>query len=214
MMRQLIRQNIFHSNSSRSFAWGAVIFVMVISLLDLFGLFFNITLLKSLLVTWSPMKMITAGCFLASAGSLAIAVKFNDRSRLMFLSSVLSILVFIAGTVTLIAFLADMKLGPATVVYHSQILNFFLSFENRMAIISAVLFILIGIVLWLISLNKEKSREYAHILVIPVMFLGYVVPVRYIIEIHDLNTLLNIPIAFNTAVSFCLLGLAVLGFLS
>jgi PAS domain S-box-containing protein len=189
-----------------------VIIVVVISLLDLIGWFFNIALLKSILVSWSPMRIITACCFLASTVSVAITVTFQNRSALRFLSSALSMLVFIAGTVTLMAFGADTWLGPETVVYRSQILNFLLSFENRMAMISAILFIVIGIVLGLISLNKEKLREYAHILLIPVMFAGYVVPVRYIIEIHDLDTLMNIPMAFNTAVSFCLLSMAVLGF--
>ncbi len=73
-MKQLAWLNIyFIFKSSRIYGWWAVIIVIVISLLDLLGWKYNIAFLKSVLIQWTPMKMVTACCFLASSASLAIS---------------------------------------------------------------------------------------------------------------------------------------------
>ena len=209
-MKQLAWQNLFHFKSSRSYGWWAVIIVIVISLLDLLGWMYNIAFLKSVRIQWIPMKMVTACCFLASSASLAISNLPGNKSRARYISSAMGIAVSFTGIVSLISYASNITAENISATHYSPLLNFFLSTGERMALITALLFALTGAVLVLLTFNTGKYREIAHLLIIPVLFIAYVIPMRYIIEIHNINTFLNIPVAFNTAVAFCFLAIAIL----
>jgi len=203
---------IFHFKTSRIYAWWAVIIVIVISLLDLLGWIYNITFLKSVLIQWTPMKMITACCFLASTASLAISNLSRDRSPARYISLVLGLAVIIAGIASIYSYSSNISTANIPATHYSPLLDFFLSTDERMALITALLFSFTGVVLVLLTIPTGKYREIAHLLTIPVLFIAYVIPMRYIIEIHNINTFLNIPVAFNTAIAFCFLAIAILCF--
>ncbi len=179
--------------------------VVAVALFDLIGGTCNIPFLNIILTTWIPMKAVTACCFLASACSLAISVRWGKKSPGKYFSTALGIAVSISGIANLISHANEL-----TSVYHSPLLNSFLITRERIALISAFLFVITGIVLVLLTVNSKKIRDIAQWLIIPILFFAYEIPVMYVIEIHNIETLLNIPISFSTGISFCFLGVAIL----
>lgn len=72
-MKQPLLSRIL-SPSSGSVVWAGLAAVLAIAILDLVGWMLDVPLLKGINPQWTPMKAITAVCFLASVAAVALAI--------------------------------------------------------------------------------------------------------------------------------------------
>lgn len=79
-----------------------------------------------------------------------------------------------------------------------------------MAFLTACNFLILGCILFLLSADKTKKADLAHVLIIPVALVSYFAPVSYILNVYSVPEVSDFPIAFNTGISFCALCLAIL----
>ena len=85
--------------------WICILIVFALSLLDLLGWAFNITLFKSVLSQYTPMKVITALCFIFSATSLT-AIHYGKSTKLKnILPKILGSIVTVTALLTLLVYL-------------------------------------------------------------------------------------------------------------
>src|SRR5450631_1827641 len=52
--------------------WISIIIVLTLSVLDLIGWVFDLSILKSIGVQWTPMRMISAICFILSVSAIIV----------------------------------------------------------------------------------------------------------------------------------------------
>jgi signal transduction histidine kinase len=196
--------------SLQTAVWISVIIVFVMSILDLTGWLFNITLFKSILPQWIPMKIITAGCFIFAASALVI-IRVNLPATLRkIVSRALAIFIILASLTTLYLYIYYIRTGHESALTEVSFLAFYTAPESRMAFLTACNFFVLGCIVILLTVDKTRTDDFAHILTIPVVLLSYFVPVSYILNIYSVTELNDIPIALNTGISFCVLSLAIL----
>ena len=183
--------------------------VLTISFLDLIGWIFSITWLKNFDPRWTPMKVITALCLILSAIALFLIKKrTSDLFRINF-ARITGTFFLIVSTLTIIVFIDQLYSGRESVLANTSILNLFLAYDTRMALLSAVIFFILGIILILLSRNSHKSDEVVHILLFPAAILSYYVPVSYFMGVHELFGVDKIFVALNTGIALFLLCLTI-----
>jgi signal transduction histidine kinase len=196
--------------SLQTAAWISVIIVFVLSILDLTGWLFNITLFKSILPQWIPMKIITAACFIFAAAALVI-IRLNLPGNLKkLLSRALAIFIILASLSTLYVYFIYSVAGHESVLAKVSVLAFYTAPDTRMAFLTACNFFIFGCIVILLTAGKTKTDDIAHVLIIPVVLVSYFVPVSYILNIYSVTEFNDIPIALNTGITFCALCFAVL----
>ncbi len=196
--------------SLQTAVWISIIIVFVLSILDLTGWVFNVTFFKSLGPHWVPMKVIVALCFIFSASAL-VMIQANATTILRYwVSKTLSVTIIVISLVTVIDCLIVLIKGHESTIIGIPLLSFFLSPENRMPIVTAVIFLFIGCVLFLFSIKSKLASDIGHFLIFPATLASYFVPISYILNVYSTTELSDIPIALNTGISFCALCLAIL----
>jgi PAS domain-containing protein len=79
-----------------------------------------------------------------------------------------------------------------------------------MAFLTACNFFIIGCIIFLLSAEKIKANNLAHVLIIPVALVSYFVLVSYLLGVYSASELMNIPVSLNTGIAFCGICAAVL----
>jgi signal transduction histidine kinase len=195
--------------SLQTAVWISVTIVFVLSVLDLTGWLFNITLLKSIMPQWIPMKVISAVCFIFTASALVIINVNLPVILKKILPRVLAIFIILASLTTLYVYIYFIRTGHESALAEVSYLTFYTAPESRMAFLTACNFFILGCIVILLSSDKTKTAGLAHFLIIPVVLVSYFVPVSYILNIYSLTELSDIPIALNTGISFCALCLII-----
>jgi two-component system sensor histidine kinase/response regulator len=196
--------------SLQTSVWISIILVYVLSILDLTGWVFNITFFKSIEPQWAPMKVIVALSFIFSASAL-VMIQVNTTTILRYwVSKTLSIIIFVISLATIIYCLSVLIKGHESTIAGIPLLSFFLSPVNRMPILTAVIFLLTGCILFLFSIKNKLASEIGHFLIFPAALGSYFVPISYILNVYSMTGLSDIQIALNTGISFCALCIAIL----
>ena len=210
---QISRPHWYSLGLPRSFqtaVWILVIIIFILSILDLAGWVFNITLFKSIEPQWIPMKAVSALCFILSASSLVLIHARSQDILKYWVSKVLSVIIFVISLVTVIAWLYVLTKGREFSINSAPLLRLFLLPVNRMPFLSALIFLFIGCILLLLSIKNKLAFDFAHFLICPAALASYFIPVSYILDAYYIPELPNIPTALNTGISFCALCLAIL----
>ena len=184
--------------------------ILGISILNLGGWAFGISILKSIDGHWVPMMIDTAISFILCAMSLYIIQKKITTGLLSLIPKISGVMVFIVGAITTCLQIAILNPANEKLMMENPFLGIFLVSNNRMALITACNFILIGIVLFLISFHKKKLTGIAHALIFPSLLISYVVPVSYILGVTNLQGITIVSVALPTAIAFCLLCVGIL----
>jgi PAS domain S-box-containing protein len=87
---------------------------------------------------------------------------------------------------------------------------FFLAPAWRMAFLTAINFLLLSCILFLLLRNRVKASAIAHVLIIPVFFISYFTIVSYILEVDSVKEVNKVAVALNTAIAFCGICAAIL----
>lgn len=190
--------------------WISIITVFALSFLDLAGWIFNITLFKSIIPQWIPMKIITAVCFIFAATSLLIIQSNFPVILRKILPRVFAVLICLASLISLYLYFYSIVNGHETSSAGTTYLGFFLLPPGRMALLTALNFFLIGCILFLLPANKAGTSNIAHIIIIPVVIESYYVIISYILGVYSATEILEIPVALNTGIAFFGICVAVL----
>ncbi|MBN1307866.1 MAG: PAS domain S-box protein [Chitinispirillaceae bacterium] len=194
--------------SASSVGVTAIAAVFFIAVLDLVGWAGGFTLLKGINAQFTPMKVITAICFLLSAASLACLhndkpVSWKQRLSLAFGAAGGSIGFFIATTYGF-----EIATGHQWSWVNNPVHHLFLAPSSRMAVITAILFSLFGVVLLLLGTGNRRAAGAGHAVLLPVSMMSYLVVIGYLFNIRELYTWRNVSVAINTCIAFCCLCVA------
>ena len=153
----------------------SLIIVLSISIIDLLGWTFNLPILKSISDQWIPMKIITAICFIISAVSL-ILIYLKSSSPIV-KTSIYTITVFLCLVSLLTIYVYGFKLGSGkdSALTVSPFFETFLSGKMRMALMTAINFFLIGLILMVLVNRTRIKAGISHILVVPVALSAYLI---------------------------------------
>jgi PAS domain S-box-containing protein len=187
----------------------AILTVFIISILDFFGRATNLPLLDRFSELHITMKVITSICFILSATALTFVQKGTKNKSDEFIPKFSGLIIFIAGLLTVFVYLFLFITGKEAGFIHGAFFKTFLVDENRMSLFTAINFILISIVIFLLAMRRVSASNLAHFIVIPAAIISYLVPVSYILGVEDLHKFLKMPVALNSGIAFCAVCLAV-----
>jgi PAS domain S-box-containing protein len=183
---------------------------LAISIMDLAGWALGITVFKSIDDSWAPMMIDTAISFILCAMSIYILQKKITTGLISRIPKISGVLVFIMGAVTLCLHIAILNNVNEKSLMENPFLGIFLAPNNRMALVTACNFVLIGIIVFLISFHEKRLTGIAHSIVFPVILASYTIPVSYILNLPDLHAINNVSVALPTGIAFCTLCLGIL----
>lgn len=207
------RLKLFPSGLSRErqiAIWTALIIVVVLSVLDIAGWIFNISIFESLIPHWEPMKLITAILFILAVSALVINLAAFPAVIGKVLPSLLAVLICILSLIIIYARICYLSTGNESSLTRFSLLGWFLTPANRMSLLTACNFFLLGCILILLSSDKVKAFSLAIILVIPVFLISYFTIVSYILDVSSIIELSHISISLNSSIAFCSVCSAVL----
>lgn len=193
------------TRSLQAIVWTFFIVVFVLGILDLAGWIFKITLFKSIMPEWGPMKIIAAVCFIFICTALMF-IKLNVPLNLKkIIPGVLAAFVALVSLVTLYVYLYSMRTGHESSLAQKSYLSFIIAPGLRMAFLTAINFFLLSCIVFILTANKTRTNNLAHILIIPVALISYFVPVSYLLGVYSVTDIMNMPVALNTGIGFCMI---------
>lgn len=189
--------------------WTAIIICFAISIMDLTGWIAGISWLTSMGSGWPPMKPNVAICFVFV--SAALAVLLSGRSALIKTAfpAFTGVFLLLLSSITVIISISD-RTAPHEIFFRSfALLSLFFSPDERMSVLTALVFFITGIVLILLSSGKQNAANAAHIIILPVAVAVYIIPLGYILDIYRENNFLSNPVALNTGLASWAMCIAV-----
>ncbi len=156
------------------------------------------------------MKVITSVCFIFSGIALILIQKGPfDRFKTRIALALASFTVM-ASLMTIALYIYFLSTGHEASITGIPVLNLFILPENRMAFLTAFIFLFTGSILILLTGKNTLADNIAHILIFPVGLASYFVPVSYVLNVYSMFQIDNIPVALNTGIAFCSLCTVVL----
>jgi PAS domain S-box-containing protein len=186
-------------------AWAAALVVILIGLLDIVGTWLNITLLTSVTPQWIRMKVIAAVCFVLAGIELVLLLQRPSDVRRRPALQLPAILVGLAGFLTIWLYAIRMITGQKPAIGNVPFLHLFWDAETRIALLTAIIFLLVSCGLIAMARGSRRGANIAHGFILPAAIAGYMVQVSYILGVQDIHNLFDVPVALNTGVAFCLL---------
>ena len=196
-------------HSARSIAWLAILTVFAIGFLALVGWLMDITLLKSVRSEWITMRVITAACLVLSAMELTLLQISPSNLRRFMVLQAPAMLVGLVGLLTTVFYSVAMITSREPPLGSAPFLNLLWALEHRMALLTAILFIVSGCALMLLASGSRRAANIAHALMLPGAMVSYLVPVSYLLGVQALQGWLGVPVALNTGIAFCALSVAI-----
>ena len=190
--------------------WISIITVFVLSLLDLAGWIFNITLFKSIIPQWMSMKIIAAVCFILAATSLLMIHSNLPVILRKILPRILSVLLCIVSLMTIYLYLCSFIKGHEPSFARIYYLRIIFSPGSRMSLSTAGSFFLLGCILLFLSVDNKKAYNIAHALIIPLILVSYYVLISYILGVYSSKEMFEVSLALNTTIAFFGICVAVL----
>jgi len=198
------------SHNHRMVILLSLLLVLILSLTDLLGWAFDLTFLKSISGQWIPMKIITAISFVLTAVALYLINSNFLRVITKYFVYFVAGFLFLVSVLTLFDYIYFAVAGKEPNILNTNLFRFFLPYNMRMAFISAINFFIISWILLLLEGGTKKKTDIAHIFIIPVTLIGYLVPLSYILGVNTLHLMGNMPMALNTGTGFCAVCIAIL----
>lgn len=188
----------------------AILVTAGIALLNLWGWLFHITLFTSVETGWQAMSRTTAVCFLFVAGALLSLSGDPSPMRRLFLVHLPAILVGLVGLATVILYGVSLTSGREVLDGRIPLLSLLWSESNRLALLTAALFVCTAIALGLLAGKGGRAVNCAHFIMVAVGLAGYQVVIGYLLGIKSLHRLLHVSVALNTGLAFCAVSIAIL----
>jgi hypothetical protein len=127
-----------------SSAWVAAIATGAIGLFTIMGWALDVDVLKAFAPNWQTMSMITAVCFIILALELIFLLRYPSGTPKHFISRIPGTFVASIGLISIALYLIDIITGRPPLVENVPALNIFWATQTRLALLTAVLFVLCG----------------------------------------------------------------------
>jgi len=154
---------------------------------------------------WPHMRMITAICFLISIGGIIMNKMNLPWIFIKFIPGLFAFFIVFISLGTLYANLFTFVTGQEFFVFKWDFLSDIFAPDVRMALFTAINFLLIGILLFLFTLDEPNA---AHACNIPPSLISYFFLISYILGVYS-EKLQLLPIALNTSIAFFSLCIAI-----
>ena len=184
--------------------------VLAISGLVLVGWVFDIPLLKSIHPGWNSMKIVTAISLALSAVGLACAGQSAPTGLRRIVGLACGAVVALVGLATLAIYAGELVSGKPSPAGQAPLLDLFLGPTDRMAIVTALCFVLLGASFVLLAAGIRQGGNLSHVAVLPAMILSHLALVGYVLDVKLLLNWMNVAIALHTDIAILLLCLGVL----
>jgi signal transduction histidine kinase len=207
---QPLRQSSSRLIVLQSFSKKASIAVTLIGGVVILGWIFDIALLKSVLPGLVSMKVNTALCFILGGVSLWLWHRQSATRMMRRVGLVCAILVLLIGLFTLIEYGFNLNFGIDQLLFKVSTIGVGEVAPGRMAVPSALNFLLLGLGLLLLSLGRRHylPAQFFALFAFLIGFLGllgYIYGNTYFYNVASFTS-----IAFHTTVAFLLLSLGIL----
>jgi two-component system, cell cycle sensor histidine kinase and response regulator CckA len=194
--------------AAKSLGWWAIGVAAAFAALALTGWLLDVDGLKSVLPRATPMRVITILCLLASAAALACLHSDPCRGWRGHASRAAGSLVSGVGLLTVASYLVEAATGRPWSASFLPVADLFLAPPTRMAVITALLFLVFGLVVLLLGIGTRRASEAAHVALLPMALMSYVVITGYVFHVQAFYEWMRLGVALNTGLAFCALCLA------
>ena len=166
----------------QTFSEISSIVIIVISVLFLIGWALDIGVLKTPGSNYPTIKSNTALSLLLIGISIWLLQEKRVNQRNLLIARVLSLIVILIGSLTLFEYLSGVNLGIDQILFMEPRGAFQTEALNRMSLVAASSFLLIGISL--LTLDKEKDRNFQlfQLLIISVGLISFLVVLGYLYQ--------------------------------
>lgn len=171
-------QNQYNSKLE-TFSEVSSILIVLISILFLIGWAFDISILKTPGPNYSTIKSNTAFSFLLIGISIWLLQKKRINSRNILIARILSVIVLSIGSLTLFEYISGVNLGIDQIIFSEPRGAIQTVALNRMSIVAASSFLLIGISLLMIDMEKNRNFQVFQFFIILVGLISFLVVLGY-----------------------------------
>lgn len=196
----------------KGLAKQAGLLVTVIGCVVMIGWIFNIPMLKSILPMWVTMKANTALGFILSGVALQQLYQSTRRSR--WYAQIAAAIVLSIGLLTLVQYGFEINLGIDQLLFKEPVTAIATSTPGRMAVNTALNFLLLGSVLLLLSKSRPPQpalQLFIQLVIVFPLFLSLLGLLGYIYGIQEFYGFGSYTkMAVHTAISFIILCVGVL----
>jgi PAS domain S-box-containing protein len=190
--------------------WITISLVCVISFIDLAGWIFDIPIFKSLGGFYHPMMPVTGISLVLSVIILLIIGRDPVKKPLLIISGIFCALLILLAIITICSYIWEIKYSKELAITAMPFFIMFLSPEWKMALISALILLIIGIVFILLIFHNRKAVNIAHGLIIITLVSSYMVPVSYLLGVHHIHEIQAKPVPLNTGIALMILCIGIL----
>lgn len=182
----------------------SIIVIVVLSSLIIVEWIAGIPLLNEFFSAYYPMKPITATLLVLSSLSLWLFLSQSNWIK--------HVLRITGGIILFVSFLTFLTYLDGNVAHQKDnlLFNFFLQPDNRMAFITSLIFLFLGVIFILFANNSRTQDDMAHVLFFPAASLSYFSMISYVLGVSYLFRIEGITIAPLTAFNLFLLCIVLL----
>lgn len=182
----------------------SLVVVLLTGLLNLAEGMAGFSIFRNLFSEFTPMRPVTAILLVMLSVSLwSLLSESRWNGLLMRITGFITIIVSFFS-------LLSYKLWNEPFQQDVTVVNFFLHPDYRMALLTALIFLFLGIIHILFSYKSQTHDDFAHIVIFPAAILSYFVLISYVMQIPDAFRIQGIYTAPTTALCLFLLSFVVL----
>ena len=195
------------------FSRVSALLAIVVGILVILGWLLDIEVLKSLSSGFVSMKANTALCFVLLGISLLLFHFAAEKRRIQFLSHLMAWLVITIGLLTIFEYVFSVDLWIDQLFVREEDNALATYSPGRMALNSAVCFVLAGLALITIDLKTGTRLLISQVLALILIFISLLPLIGYIYGIADLYQYAQFTsMAIHTATTFFIVGLGIFCF--
>jgi PAS domain S-box-containing protein len=196
-------------SSYKSFASYFSLFVIVVGLLVIYGWVFNIPFLKSILPDLATMKVNAALCFVLSGIALWLGKDEAASDKKIWIARGCAVLVTMLGLLTLGEFAFRMNFGIDQLLF-KDIETPQIAFPGRIGFTSAINFVLIGVGLYVLTLQAWKGESVSQPLALVAGIIALLALIGYLYDVESLHRVGRYShMALHSAINFIMLAVGI-----
>jgi len=155
------------------------IVIAIIGVLFIMGWLFDIGILKTPVSNFSTVKSNTAFSFILIGISIWLLQEKRINPRNLLIARVLSVIILLIGSLTLFEYISGVNLGIDQILFMEPQGAFQTPSLNRMSLVAASSFLLIGISLLTLDNEKNRNLQVFQFLIIIVGLVAFLVALGY-----------------------------------
>ncbi|MGF7118362.1 sensor histidine kinase [Methanobacterium oryzae] len=171
-----------YKSKLETFSEVSSIFIIIVSILFLVGWAFDITILKTPGLNFPTVKSNTALSFFLTGIIIWLLQEKRINQRNIMIARVLTLIVLFIGSLTLFEYISGVNLGIDQILFSEPSGAIQTVASNRMSIVAALSFLLIGISLITLDMGKNRNFQLFQFFIILVGLISFLVVLGYLYQ--------------------------------